>query len=535
MVKVVARVNDLRLRTKLLAAFLAVVLLMVGVGVVADQGMSKLDRSAQGLYVDGTVKISDLAAFRGSLNEDRIAYLKAGLATSAENKKTFEADIVKLDADVARDLDAYEKGFNGSMDAARKTLLTQLREQVKTWQQARDADFLPAAERNDHEAMAKMMGTVGKLGVAAGTTAGKLLDIETRDAKASAAAAKDTANSATRTLYVFLVFGVLLAIGLALGLARLLTTPVRKLVHVLDALATGNLGLRADISSRDELGQMASSLALAMDRTRDAVQAIAANAESLAGSAEELSAVSQQMSSAAEETAVQAGMVSAAAEQVSSNTQAVSSGAEEMGSSIREIAQNANKAAHIATDALATATATNATVVKLGESSDEIGDVVRLITSIAEQTNLLALNATIEAARAGEAGKGFAVVAGEVKELAKETARATEDIGNRILAIQSETTDAVDAIGRITTVIGEINDISTTIASAVEEQAATTNEITRAVNETAAGSGSIAENITGVSSAAQETTQGAANTNVAAGDLARMAGELTQLVGQFSW
>src|SRR5439155_8371316 len=206
MFKLVARVNDLRLRTKLLAAFLAVVLLMVGVGVVADQGMSKLDNAAQSLYVDGTVKISDLAAFRGSLNEDRIAYLKVA-AAAPEAKKTFEADVTRLDGDVAHDLDAYEKGFDGGMSAERKALLTQLRADVKAWQTARDTQFLPAAERNDHDTVAKVMGGVGKLGVAAGTTAGKLLAIEVRDAKASSMDAKHTASSATKTLYVFLVFG----------------------------------------------------------------------------------------------------------------------------------------------------------------------------------------------------------------------------------------------------------------------------------------------------------------------------------------
>jgi methyl-accepting chemotaxis protein len=263
------------------------------------------------------------------------------------------------------------------------------------------------------------------------------------------------------------------------------------------------------------------------------VTTVATNAATLGSSAEELTAVSTEMSASAEETAAQSNVVSAAAEQVSKNVQTVATGVEEMGASIREIAGNANQAAKVAQDAVKVAETTNATIAKLGESSIEIGKVIKVITSIAEQTNLLALNATIEAARAGEAGKGFAVVANEVKELAKETAKATEEIGQKIDAIQNDTRGAVDAIKQISQVIGQINDISNTIASAVEEQTATTNEISRNVAEAAKGSGEIAQNITSVAKAAQSTTQGASNTQQAAGELSRMAAELQHLVNRF--
>jgi methyl-accepting chemotaxis protein len=165
------------------------------------------------------------------------------------------------------------------------------------------------------------------------------------------------------------------------------------------------------------------------------------------------------MSSNAEETSAQSHAVSAASEQVSKSTQTVATGIEEMDASIREIAKNASDAARVATTAVKVAEATNAKIAKLGESSLEIGNVIKVITSIAQQTNLLALNATIEAARAGEAGKGFAVVANEVKELAKETAKATEEISLKIAAIQSDTQGAVEAIDQISTVINQINDI----------------------------------------------------------------------------
>jgi methyl-accepting chemotaxis protein len=267
-------------------------------------------------------------------------------------------------------------------------------------------------------------------------------------------------------------------------------------------------------------------------RQKELIQAVELNASGLGASAAELSAISQTMTANAEETSAQASVVSAASEQVNKNVQTVATSAEEMSASIREIAKNATDAARVATQAVKVADTTNTLVGKLGESSAEIGKVIKVITSIAQQTNLLALNATIEAARAGEAGKGFAVVANEVKELAKETAKATEDISQKIEAIQGDTRGAVAAIAQIGSIINQINDIQHTIASAVEEQTATTNEITRNVSEAARGSAEIAHNITGVAKAANETSSGASSTQVAAAELSRMASELGKLVSQ---
>jgi len=254
------------------------------------------------------------------------------------------------------------------------------------------------------------------------------------------------------------------------------------------------------------------------------------NATALSSSAEELTAISQQMAGNAEETATQANVVSAASEEVSKNVSIVAASSEEMQASIREISKNANEAARVAKSAVSVAETTNQTIAKLGESSAEIGKVIKVITSIAQQTNLLALNATIEAARAGEAGKGFAVVANEVKELAKQTAKATEEISQKIEAIQGDTKGAVQAIAEISVVINQINDISNSIASAVEEQTVTTNEIGRNVSEAANGTGDIAKNIAGVATAARETTQGALDTQKAAQALTELAVQLQGLV-----
>jgi methyl-accepting chemotaxis protein len=311
--------------------------------------------------------------------------------------------------------------------------------------------------------------------------------------------------------------------------------PMQEAGSVLQMVAAGDLTAHVEGNYQGDHARIKNDINSMADKLSGSMGQISNNAQTLASSSEELSAVSAQMSANAEETSSQANVVSAASEQVSKNIQTVATATEEMSASIKEIAKSATEAAKIATSAVRTAESTNATVGKLGESSAEIGQVIKVITSIAQQTNLLALNATIEAARAGEAGKGFAVVANEVKELAKETAKATEDISRKIEAIQGDTKGAVVAIGEITTIINQLNDISNTIASAVEEQTATTNEITRNVGEAAKGSSQIVENIVSVATAAKSTTEGATNTQTAAAELARMAAELQRLVGEFKF
>ncbi len=303
---------------------------------------------------------------------------------------------------------------------------------------------------------------------------------------------------------------------------------------ILHQMAAGDLTAKMTGTFGDEMNIIRDLINDVVENVSVAISAVMDSSAPLASAAEQLSATSTQLSTNSGETNQQATSVEEATRSVASHIEAVASGTEELSASIREIAQSAASASVIASGAVDTARETNATVSQLGVSSQEIGQVIKVITSIAQQTNLLALNATIEAARAGEAGKGFAVVANEVKELAKETARATDDIGRKIVAIQAVTQESVSAIENISEVIGEISDTQGTIAAAVEQQTATTNEMARSVSDANVRAHDIVQGISGVVSASGDTSLGAEDVRSASSELARMAAAMQMIVTKFS-
>ncbi|SSC23347.1 Chemotaxis methyl-accepting receptor [Klenkia terrae] len=522
------RTADRPLGVKIGAAVLTLALVAVGLAVLAASSIGSLRDSGQQLYRGTIVPLTQLAEIQRSFQGDRARVIQYGIA-DADVRAELVTDLADRRTDIDDQISAY------APSAADPAAFGEFQDQLSAYYALAEDTLFPLADDGDAAGFAEVFqDQVRPQTTAVVEPLQAEADAQATVAQARAQAGEDEASSAVWTIWIALAAGLTVATGLTVLIVRRMLASLRSLRASIDALAAGDLTVDPVVTSQDELGQTAAALRTALAELRSVMSTVVASADAVAASSDALSSSAAQISAGAEETSVQSGAVSSAADEVSRSVATVAAGAEEMSASIREIAQNANEAARVAADAVAEAEATNATITKLGVSSKEIGDVIKVITSIAEQTNLLALNATIEAARAGEAGKGFAVVANEVKELAQETARATEDIARRVEAIQADTGGAVAAIGRIGTVIGQINDYQLTIASAVEEQTATTNEMSRSVAEAAGGTTEIAANITGVSGAATSTTQALGQTRVAVDELSRMAADLRTTVGRFT-
>jgi methyl-accepting chemotaxis protein len=522
--------SNLSVNVKVLAAVGLAALVAVVVGVTGLIGLQKTSDAASLIARSNVASIKAVGLLRAAATQaqanlaNQAAAPDPNVAQGYEN--AFRSDLVSFDDALA----AYRASNPGGSAQA-------IAELEQSWQQyatvARDK-LIPLGEANR---MTAWSGTqeaeAGPLVQRVNAQLVALNNAETANAVQNADGAQATYTTSRTLSLIVLVVGVLLALALGLLVARRIVQSLKKVQAVCDALAQNDLTRTSNLTSGDEPGRMGRALDAAIANLRRTVATIEENASSLARASEQMTGTAAQIAGSAQDTSVRSQSVSAAAEQISRSVDTVSSASEEMGSSIREISENATEAARVASEAVAVTQATAATMNKLGESSAEIGNVIKVITSIAEQTNLLALNATIEAARAGEAGKGFAVVAGEVKDLAKQTSAATEDISAKITAIQGSIGEVTASIARIAEVIAGVNDQQTAIAAAVEQQTATTGELSQTVSRTAEGSARIVDSITGVSEAAGDVGAAAEGTQQSATELNELAGRLNQLVGAF--
>ena len=528
--------RSLLIKSTVAAACVALVALLVTA--VALSRLATLRDSLQDMkdqHVDSMEQIADM---RGGLTD----FFRSGLLHSAgQSSKSQQMMQMALEAKAAAEqrideaVAAYRDIATASGANDRLEKLTAFEEAmlyhrglstVIIFGQAPPAGFEMPAQDQILAAFNK-----GEAGMT--TTMNDLQVTEEADADAMAAEGNDEYHRALWMTIGGLAIGFLFAAFIGFGVMRLIKRQLATVSAALRAVADGDLTVPAEVRSRDELGQMAEATNRAREGLLTSVRQLNHGAEVLGDVTQRLSTITTRLDVESRAAAEQANLVAGTAGEVSASVQSVAAGSDQMGASIREISQNANSAAQVASSAVSVAQTTNDTVAKLGTSSEEIGNVVKVITAIAEQTNLLALNATIEAARAGELGKGFAVVATEVKDLAQETAKATEDIARRVEAIQADTSSAVIAIQEISRIISEINDYQVTIASAVEEQTATTNEMSRSIGEAANGSSTIAGNINAVASAAHTTTAALGEAEASVSELTQVAGELRQVVQRF--
>lgn len=525
-------------KTKLVVSFGLILFFTLIVGVISVYGYYVMGKSTDWLYVQGTRGIEEskqlqveASAFDIEINH---LLLSSTLANKTEGQALRErsiANIEKLRANLEKNLKTIEA--NIIRDKTRVEF-NELVEDFDIYLIAIEQIIL--LEKSSPSAATAMYFGDKVQGFKPRITKDlqDFVDAKLESAKLFHQAAEDAKHYAILSTLVTIVVAILLSILIGIRFRHSIIDPLHKTRGALNALAESRLN--TSIEGADYagvVGQIAHSAQILQSNLRGAIQEISSNALMISASSEQLAVVSAQLNANAEETSSQANEVAQSSDIVSQNTQSVATSAEEFSTSIREISINAMEASRVANQAVSIANNTNEQMSKLSNSSIQIGEVVAVIADIAEQTNLLALNATIEAARAGELGKGFAVVANEVKELARSTAKATNEIGLSIDAIQADAKDAIESIGEITQIIHKIDDISSIIATAVEEQAATVSEISRNISTSAESSTRITETVEAVAIASRGISSGSSEIQNSSAELARVAAKLKELVSKF--
>jgi len=538
----------------------AMLVLMAGLAAVGVLGMAGVQESLRTVYEDRVVPLEQLGEIQSDYYQVRIAVVDA---INANNADAINKDAETIGAKVDHANKLWKDYLNSNLSSDERALADQTQKTFDGYDGVRGRVLatLQSGDFAGGKALAKSEG--GPTLAALMANIGKLKQLQVDVAKTEHEKAGVSYETDRMSMFGGLAVALVLASLVGWIVGRSITNPLRRIIDVMQALTSGDLAVAVGgVERKDEVGEVARSVEVFKQglveterlrkeqeeskkhneaERRQAMLDLADRFESSVGgvvegvssAATELQATAQSMSATAEQTTRQSTAVAAASEETTQNVQTVASATEELSASIGEITSQVNESTRIVGDAVVQANTTNEKVRGLAEAAQRIGDVVRLINDIAGQTNLLALNATIEAARAGEAGKGFAVVASEVKTLATQTARATEEIAAQVRAIQEATASSADAIAGIAGTINRVSEISTAIASAVEEQGAATQEISRNVQQAAQGTQEVSANIGGVTEAASQTGHAAKQVLESAGELSKNGAVLRTQVQEF--
>ncbi len=553
--------NNISLRAKLFLGFGIVILLLIAIGIIAYNGVGKVTQNAKKIIMGNQID--------RMLTQKEVDHLNW---INKVNDLWISPNASRIDVETDDHKCGFGQWLYGEGRKQLETIYPDLKAQVKEIEAPHHHLHRSVIEINQH-----MVDNIDRAaGLSAASTifrkktvpalaqVQELLHAIRQSAKKNIISDQAMLQAAGGTRrYVIIITAIAVVAGLVLSMliSFSLTQSTARLVAFAEQLSQGDLTHTLPMQQKDEIGQLAQSMNHLVTNLGNMLREVNNGVTTLNASSNELSAISEQMNQGAEQTSDQANTVAKAAEEMSANMSSVAAAseqaatnvdmvaaaAEEMSSTINEIAQNSEKGRVITGEAVTLTQDASVKVDKLGADAQDISKVTEVITEISEQTNLLALNATIEAARAGEAGKGFAVVANEIKELAKQTAQATQEIKTKIVGIQTSTGDSVGQIKNVSQVISQVNDIVATIATAVEEQSTATREIAENVNQASLGiqevntnvaqssavSGSISQEIAGVNLSAEEMATSSSQVNISAHDLQKLATRMTRIVGGF--